>query len=157
MPQAYRMISTTGLTHYYPEYIYRWLMVTHRRLIREEKQCGIIYKDPIIIRDMKQRLWVIQPSATTQLKPILDMVNFRPRRGVRAVAYDSMGGRPKHCGFKGMHDLLECGIDNLIFKQQMENDRDALQSNSNFVDCARAYQGAEVDQMIRQMKSQRKY
>ena len=51
------------------------------------------------------------PEVKRQLADLLDIPNYNPRKHLRAFDPSYRSGRPRHCGRRGLIDLLESGID----------------------------------------------
>ena len=105
-----RMIGLYGKVVVYPQWFFALLINTQRRLSRIANEIGKpVVK--IVERDKPSGLWQVLPAVKEQLGDLLDLPNYNPRRALRAFDPSYHSGRPRHCGRRGLIDLLESGID----------------------------------------------
>lgn len=105
-----RMIGLNGQIVIYPQWFFAVLINAQRRLVRiaKEQQLEIVR---IIERDKPTGFWRVLPEVKSQLGDLLDIPNCNPRKTVRAFNPAFHSGRPRHCGRRGLIDLLDSGID----------------------------------------------
>jgi hypothetical protein len=105
-----RMLGLHGQVVTYPRWFYFVLYNAQRRLDRiaeEDKRPAI----KIIERDKSTGFYQVLPEVKRQLADLLAIPNYNPRKTVRAFNPAFHSGRPRHCGRRGLIDLLETGID----------------------------------------------
>lgn len=103
------MLGLNGQVVMYPQWFFLLLKNAQRRLnrIAKEEKCEPVR---IIERD-SSGLWRVLPEVKHQLGDLLSIPNYNPRRRLHASNPGYRSGRPKHCGRRGLIDLLEEGID----------------------------------------------
>ena len=144
-----QMFGLDGLLHYYPHWLCVFLQKTNRGLVRSGLPPILDYPD------RETKFMRILPRAVTVLGPLLDLPAYSPMRRVKANDPGFHSGRPKHCGKRGLIDLLECGIDQAVERRNAEKcaadlDRTHLPGRGS---------GTDIDQisrMIREIKAKRR-
>jgi hypothetical protein len=104
-----RMLGLNGQVVTYPQWFFLLLKNAQRRLnriAREEK-----YEPVRIIERDGSGLWRVLPEVKRQLGDLLLIPNYNPRRKLHASDPGYRSGRPRHCGKRGLIDLLEEGVD----------------------------------------------
>lgn len=110
-----QMFGLDGALHYYPHWFIVFLQKTNRQLIRSGAP-------PILERPPKSDYLQILPLSVTVLRPLLcDLPAYNPARRLRANDPGYQSGRPRHCGRRGLIDLLACGIDEIVERRQSEH------------------------------------
>jgi hypothetical protein len=105
-----RMLGLSGEVVTYPQWFFAILIGAQRRLnkiAKDERQAAV----KIIKRDKSTGFWRVLPEVKNQLGALLEIPSYNPRKTVRAFNPAFNSGRPRHCGRRGLIDLLESGID----------------------------------------------
>jgi hypothetical protein len=140
-----RMLGLSGEVVTYPQWFFTILLNAQRRLNRiakEQKREAV----KIIERDKPTGLWQVLPEVKSQLGDLLDIPNYRPRKSLRAFDPSYSSGRPRHCGRRGLIDLLESGIDTTR--------QDIAQCEADLEDARRSK--VRVNQIVAEVKKRRK-
>ncbi len=110
-----QLIGLDGALHYYPHWFFVFLQKTNRNLVRSGAP-------PILDRPPKSEYLRILPITVIVLRPLLcDLPAYNPARCLRANDPGFQSGRPRHCGRRGLLDLLDCGIDEAVARRQSES------------------------------------
>jgi hypothetical protein len=105
-----RMIGMNGQVLTYPRWFFAIVINTQRRLnaIAKTKRKSALR---VLERDKPTGFWRVLPEIRRQLGPLLELPNYNPYRRLACMDPGFHSGRPKHCGRRGLIDLLESGID----------------------------------------------
>jgi hypothetical protein len=139
-----RMLGLQGEVVKYPRWFYFVIYNAQRRLDRiakEDKRPAV----KIIERDKPTGLYQVLPEVKRQLADLLDIPNHNPRKNLRAFDLGYHSGRPRHCGRRGLIDLLESGID--MTRQEI------AQCEADLEDSRRSQ--VRVNQIIAEVKKRR--
>lgn len=107
-----RMLGLNGQVVTYPQWFFALLVNAQRRLVRvakEQRRESV----RILERDKPTGFWRVLPEVKNQFGDLLNVPNHNPRRIVRAFNPAFHSGRPRHCGRRGLIDLLESGVDTM--------------------------------------------
>jgi hypothetical protein len=134
-----------------PQWFFALILNAQRRLIRTagEKSLAIgkhIEPVRIVQRDKSTGFWRVLPEVKVQFGSLLDLPNYNPRRRMHAFDPSFSSGRPRHCGRRGLIDLLESGIDTT--RQELR------QCEADLEDSRRS--DMRVNQIVREVTARRK-
>lgn len=139
-----RMLGLNGQVVTYPQWFFAFLVNAQRRLSRIAWEQNLL-PVRIIERDKPTGFWRVLPEVKNQFRDLLDIPNYNPRRTVRAFNPAFHSGKPRHCGRRGLIDLLESGIDVMR--------RETAQCEADLED-ARLSQ-VRVNQIVSEVKARR--